>query len=261
MKKITLIGISCLSIFVFMILFLPLQGFSQDESDSSDSSSGSKAVPQEDRSDNESSPSPSPPPPHNGRCLIATAAFGSEIAPEVQFLRNFRETYILHTHAGSNFMKVFNTWYYSFSPYVADYERHEPWLQQIVKTSIYPLLGILFVSERAYSVIPGEYGAIAAGLVASSMIGATYFLPLALTIKQIRKSTNVFVCKSTLSIILVVLLAVIGSLTASNQIVTMISTSILVLVTIAISAIFSARIVFKFISDISEKKRHYWIME
>jgi hypothetical protein len=259
MKKITLMGISCLSIFVFMILFLPLQGFSQDDSDSSDSSSGSKAVPQEDSSDNESSPNS--PPPHNGRCLIATAAFGSEIAPEVQFLRNFRENYILHTYAGSNFMKVFNTWYYSFSPYVADYERHEPWLQQIVKTSIYPLLGILFVSERAYSSIPGEYGAIAAGLVASSMIGATYFLPFALTIKQIRKSTNVFVCKSTLSIILVVFLAVIGSLMASNQIAIMIATSILVLVTIAISAIFSARIVFKFISDISSKRRHYWTME
>ena len=258
MKKITLMKISCLSMFVFVILFLPLQGFSQDDSDSSDSSSGSKAVPQEDSTDNESSPN-SPPP--KGGCLIATAAFGSEISPEVQFLRNFRENYILHTYAGSNFMKVFNTWYYSFSPYVADYERHEPWLQQIVKTSIYPLLGILFVSERAYSVIPGEYGAIAAGLVASSMIGAIYFLPLALTIKQIRKSTNVFVCKSTLSIILVAFLAVIGSLMASNQIAIMIATSILVLVTIAISAIFSARIVFKFISDISAKKRHYWITE
>ena len=258
MKKITLMKISCLAMFVFVILFLPLQGFSQDDSDSSDSSSGSKAVPQEDSTDNESSPN-SPPP--KGGCLIATAAFGSEIAPEVQFLRNFRENYILHTHAGSNFMKVFNTWYYSFSPYVADYERHEPWLQQIVKTSIYPLLGILFVSERTYSVIPGEYGAIAAGLVASSMIGAIYFLPLALTIKQIRKSTNAFACKSTLSIILVAFLAVIGSLMASNQIAIMIATSILVLVTIAISAIFSARIVFKFISDISAKKRHYWITE
>src|SRR5919206_3966970 len=104
MKKIALMKISCLSMFVFVILFLPHQGFSQDDSDSSDSSSGSKAVPQEDSTDNESSPN-SPPPPKGG-CLIATAAFGSEIAPEVQFLRNFRENYILHTYAGSNFMKV-----------------------------------------------------------------------------------------------------------------------------------------------------------
>lgn len=55
-------------------------------------------------------------------CLIATATFGSELAPQVQFLRDFRDKQIMQTFAGSNFMVAFNAWYYSFSPAVAQYE-------------------------------------------------------------------------------------------------------------------------------------------
>ncbi|HEX7031593.1 MAG TPA: ABC transporter substrate-binding protein, partial [Nitrososphaera sp.] len=67
-------------------------------------------------------------------CLIATAAFGSELTPQVQFLRNFRDNYILSTASGAAFMNAFNSVYYSFSPQVADYEREQPWLQATVRT-------------------------------------------------------------------------------------------------------------------------------
>jgi hypothetical protein len=91
-----------------------------------------------------------------GGCLIATAAFGSELSPEVQFLRDFRDRHILSTVSGSSFMNVFNSWYYSFSPHVADYERNNTWFQKVVKTSIYPLLGILLISEKPYTLLPSE---------------------------------------------------------------------------------------------------------
>ena len=61
--------------------------------------------------------------PTPSQCLIATAAFGSELTPQVQYLRHFRDHYILSTASGTAFMKVFNTVYYSFSPQVAEYER------------------------------------------------------------------------------------------------------------------------------------------
>ena len=57
-----------------------------------------------------------------GGCLIATAAFGSEIAPQVQFLREIRDGTVMSTQSGTVFMTGFNQFYYSFSPYVADYE-------------------------------------------------------------------------------------------------------------------------------------------
>jgi hypothetical protein len=110
-------------------------------------------------------------------CLIATAAFGSELTPQVQYLRNFRENYILSTTSGSAFMSAFNSVYYSFSPQVADYERGQPWLQATVKAMLYPLFGILLASEGVHSMMGGEAGAISAGATASSLIGAVYLLP------------------------------------------------------------------------------------
>ena len=117
-------------------------------------------------------------------CLIATAAFGSELTPQVQYLRNFREHYILSTVSGSAFMNSFNSVYYSFSPQVADYERDQPWLQAAVKTGLYPLFGILNSAERAhFAASGGELGALASGATASMMIGAVYLWPAAVSTK------------------------------------------------------------------------------
>jgi hypothetical protein len=186
-----------------------------------------------------SQPGQGPTPPPKSGCLIATAAFGSEIAPQVQFLRNFRQNYILSTNAGSSFMNVFNSWYYSFSPYVADYERHQPWLQQVVRTSIYPLIGILLTSEKAYSSVPGEYGAVFAGFVASSLIGALYFSPFALAIKQVRKCRISY--RLAISIICALFASVICSILFGNTAAMMIITSLFVLVTLAFSAMLTAK--------------------
>ncbi|HEY7506083.1 MAG TPA: CFI-box-CTERM domain-containing protein, partial [Nitrososphaera sp.] len=114
-------------------------------------------------------------------CLIATAAFGSELTPQVQYLRNFRENYILQTTTGSAFMRTFNSVYYSFSPQVADYEREQPWLQTTVKAGLYPFFGILTAAERSYAMAGGELGSMAAGATASALIGAVYLWPTALS--------------------------------------------------------------------------------
>jgi hypothetical protein len=112
-------------------------------------------------------------------CLIATAAFGSELTPQVQFLRGFRDDYVLKSLSGSAFINTFNTIYYSFSPQVADYEREQPWLQTTVKAALYPLFGILMASEKTFaSSGGGEVGTILAGAVASTLIGTVYISPL-----------------------------------------------------------------------------------
>jgi len=181
--------------------------------------------------------------PFGGRCLIATAAFGSELSPQVQFLRNFRDNHILLTESGSSFMNVFNSWYYSFSPYVADYERQQPWLQQIVKTSIYPLLGILTISEKGFSAGQGDYGTVIAGTIASSMIGAVYFWPFALSVRQIRvKKFN-----SRLASIMTILIfaAVIGSIFSGNKYALMATTSLFVLTLVSIFSILMAKTLLK----------------
>ena len=75
-----------------------------------------------------------------GGCLIATAAYGSEMAPQVQFLRELRDGKVMTTQSGTAFMTGFNQFYYSFSPAVADYERENPVFKEAVKVTLTPLL-------------------------------------------------------------------------------------------------------------------------
>jgi len=80
-----------------------------------------------------------------GGCLIATAAFGSELAPQVQMLRETRDNIVMHTQSGVAFMTAFNSVYYSFAPSVADLERQNPIFKEIVKITITPLITTLSI--------------------------------------------------------------------------------------------------------------------
>ncbi len=84
-----------------------------------------------------------------GGCLIATAAFGSELAPQVQFLREVRDNTLLSTTSGATFMTGFNHIYYSFSPAVADLERENPAFREAVKLFITPMLSTLSIMALA----------------------------------------------------------------------------------------------------------------
>ncbi|HEU0144239.1 MAG TPA: CFI-box-CTERM domain-containing protein, partial [Nitrososphaera sp.] len=119
------------------------------------------------------------PQPTQSQCLIATATFGSELTPQVQYLRYFRDNYILSTASGTAFMEVFDSVYYSFSPQIAEYEREQPWMQSTVKVALYPLFGILMASERVHVAVGGgEVGVIFAGAISSVLIGAVYLAPV-----------------------------------------------------------------------------------
>ena len=114
-----------------------------------------------------------------GMCIIASAAYGSELSPAVQALRTFRDKLVLSTFAGTEFMKAFNAWYYSFSPTVAGYVASSPALRAVVRAIIHPLIGILQLSTSAYAALSfnRELGIVVAGLVASGLIGLAYHAP------------------------------------------------------------------------------------
>ncbi len=84
-----------------------------------------------------------------GGCLIATAAYGSELAPQIQLLREIRDNTILSTQSGTTFMTGFNQFYYSFSPIVADLERENPVFKEVVKLAITPMLSTLSIMTLA----------------------------------------------------------------------------------------------------------------
>jgi hypothetical protein len=95
--------------------------------------------------DNQPPDTSNPPNDNGGGCLIATAAYGSEMAPQVQQLRELRDNKILQTESGKSFMISFNEFYYSFSPTIADYERENPLFKESMKVALTPMLTSLSV--------------------------------------------------------------------------------------------------------------------
>ncbi len=86
---------------------------------------------------------------NGGGCLIATATYGSELAPQVQFLREIRDNTVLSTSSGTSFMNSFNQFYYSFSPTIADWERQNPVFKEATKLFITPMISSLSIMTLA----------------------------------------------------------------------------------------------------------------
>jgi len=123
--------------------------------------------------------------PKGGGCLIATAAFGSEMAPQVQFLREIRDNTVLQTESGSAFMTGFNQFYYSFSPAVADYERENPVFKEAVKITLTPLLTSLALLQ--YADIDSESEMLGYGIGIILLNIGMYFVAPAILIMKVRR--------------------------------------------------------------------------
>ncbi|MBI2642843.1 MAG: hypothetical protein HYW92_00750 [Nitrosarchaeum sp.] len=122
---------------------------------------------------------------NKGGCLIATAAFGSELAPQVQFLREIRDNKVMSTTIGASFMTGFNQLYYSFSPTIADMERKNPVFKEIVKIGITPMISSLSIMSAAES----EQEILGYGIGVILLNIVMYFVAPAMLIYKIKKYT------------------------------------------------------------------------
>ena len=120
-----------------------------------------------------------------GGCLIATATFGSELAPQVQQLRELRDNTILSTKSGVAFMTGFNQFYYTFSPTIADFERENPIFKETVKLAITPMLSSLSILN--YANIDSEQEILGYGISIILLNIGMYFVAPAMVIHRFRK--------------------------------------------------------------------------
>lgn len=120
----------------------------------------------------------------DGGCLIATAAFGSELAPQVQLLREVRDNVLFSTHSGTTFMSTFNSLYYSFSPTVADWERQNPAFREVVKTAVTPMLSTLSILNHVD--IDSEQEMLGYGIGIILLNIGMYFIAPALVILKLK---------------------------------------------------------------------------
>ena len=120
-----------------------------------------------------------------GGCLIATATFGSEMAPQVQQLRELRDNSILTTASGTAFMSGFNQFYYSFSPTIADLERENPMFKEVVKITLTPLLTSLSILNHVE--MNSEESILGYGISLIILNIGMYFVAPTIIIYKIRK--------------------------------------------------------------------------
>lgn len=120
-----------------------------------------------------------------GGCLIATAAFGSEIAPQIQQLRETRDNVISKTESGKSFLMSFNQFYYTFSPTIADLERENPIFKEVVKVLITPLITSLSILN--YVEIDSENEMIGYGVSLILLNIGMYFVAPAYIFYRFRK--------------------------------------------------------------------------
>ena len=120
-----------------------------------------------------------------GGCLIATVTYGTELAPQIQQLRELRDNKLLQTESGTNFMNAFNSFYYSFSPVIADYERENPLFKEMVKIAITPMISSLSILN--YVNMDSEVEVLGYGIGLILLNGMTYVGIPIIVIMRFRK--------------------------------------------------------------------------
>jgi len=81
-------------------------------------------------------------------CLIATAAYGTDTAEEINILRQFRDVVLLASHLGTEFVSL----YYEVSPPIAEVISQHDFLRTVVRVGfIDPVVAILNWSHALWS--------------------------------------------------------------------------------------------------------------
>lgn len=71
-----------------------------------------------------------------GKCFVATAAYGSELANEVECLRHFRDEQLSRTYCGNKMVAL----YYKIGPIAADFLNTHPNLKPFVRSLLNPIV-------------------------------------------------------------------------------------------------------------------------
>jgi hypothetical protein len=176
------------------------------------------------------------------------------LTPQVQFLRSFRDDRVLQTFAGNQFMNVFNSFYYSWSPNVADTIRVHDNVATAMKPVLYPLIGVLQVSEGVFSLLSvnPEFAIVTTGFFASTVIAAIYFVPFALLLSYLRKYSSSLVILQAIGVIWLVSLTAIflAEITQSSALM-MTSTGTFILASMGITILSSLKVLPSLLQKIS----------
>jgi hypothetical protein len=106
-------------------------------------------------------------PPSPARCFIATAAYGTPMAEEIQILREFRDKYLLTNPMGEGLVNF----YYKVSPPIAEFITEHSSMKLIVRAGLAPVVAL---STVAVNTTPAEKAAIVGLLILVSVAVAIW---------------------------------------------------------------------------------------
>jgi hypothetical protein len=103
----------------------------------------------------------------SGGCFIATAAYGTPIAEEIEILREFRDKYLMTNPVGRALVEF----YYRMSPSIAEFITRHPSLKPIVRAGLLP---VVVMSTVAVNTTPTQKTAIIGLLMLVSVAVAVW---------------------------------------------------------------------------------------
>jgi hypothetical protein len=127
----------------------------------------------------------------SSKCIIATAAYGSEMAPEVAYMRYVRDNLIGSTPTGTRLRDAFNAFYYSWSPPVAAAIAQSSDLQALFRVLLLPIVAIVHATAWIFTTLGSTdlASAVAFGVAAVLCTIAYVILPV-LAVRQAWKRTR-----------------------------------------------------------------------
>jgi hypothetical protein len=113
------------------------------------------------------------------QCIIATAAYGSPMDPEVAYMRNVRDNMIGSTPIGKTLVTGFNTFYYSWSPPVAQWIADSEGLRTTFRVLLLPISAAVHSAEIVYTTVSPfsqTTASVTAFLLAAAISIGTYII-------------------------------------------------------------------------------------
>ena len=123
-------------------------------------------------------------------CVIATAAYGSDMAPEVSYMRHVRDDVIGSNEVGRLLVGEWNVFYYSWSPPLAQFITSHDLARPIFRVLLLPLIVTVHVTALIYtSCMPvnAEFASLVAFLFAAVSSSTVYVVMPLMTLRMIHR--------------------------------------------------------------------------
>jgi hypothetical protein len=127
-------------------------------------------------------------------CIIATAAYGGPMAPEVVYMRHVRDDLVGSSVTGQVLVENWNCFYYSWSPSVAALAVRSNFIRSVIRIVLSPLMAIILTTAYAFQIVApinGDLASLFAFLLAASSSISVYILTPSiiglLLIRRLRK--------------------------------------------------------------------------